>query len=65
MDQLEELIFKGDTEKIEQLLQSGKISPNAIVSNDRTALSLAAACGYTDVMKCFIRNGADGQMLMC
>jgi len=59
MNQLEELIFNRDTEKIEQLLQSGQIKPNDIVSNDRSALSLAAACGYTDVMKCFIRNGAD------
>jgi ankyrin repeat protein len=59
INQLEELIFERDIKEIEQLLQSKQIEPNAIVSNDRSALSLAASCGYTDVMKCFIRNGAD------
>ncbi|SFB72433.1 Ankyrin repeat [Flexibacter flexilis DSM 6793] len=58
MSKLQDLIFSKDLEGIANLVKSGQATAND-ENGERTALSLAAACGYTDVMKCLIELGAD------
>jgi ankyrin repeat protein len=59
MEKIVELIFARNTDEISKLIKSGDYDVNSFVSLDRTALALAAACNYIDVMECLIRNGAD------
>ncbi len=59
METFVDLIFARNTEKIKQLVKDGKLNANEYVSLDRSALSLAAACGYTDVIECLLDLGAD------
>ncbi len=59
MEKFVDLIFARDIEKIEKLVKEGTLDVNEYVSLNRSALSLAAACGFTDVMECLINLGAD------
>ena len=59
MDKIVNFIFARDTQGISDAIKSGEFDVNSFVSIDRSALALAAACNYTDVMECLIENGAN------
>ena len=59
MERFVDLIFARDTKEIEKGVNDETLDVNGYVSLDRSALSLAAACGFTDVMECLIKLGAD------
>lgn len=59
MEEIVNSIFARDTDKIGKALQNGRFQVNDFVSLDRSALALAAACNYTDVMQCLLDHGAD------
>ncbi|WP_196885133.1 ankyrin repeat domain-containing protein [Aureivirga sp. CE67] len=58
-DKVVDLVLYRDIEEIIKLIESKEFDVNSFISLDRSALTLAAACNYTDVMECLIANGAD------
>lgn len=56
------LIFSRDVTKIQALIKKGDFNVNSIATLDRSALALCASGGYTDIMECLIKNGADINM---
>ena len=59
MEEIVDYIFRQDTQKLSEAIESGKFKVNDYVSLDRSALALAAACGYLEVMQCLLDHGAD------
>ena len=59
MEEIVSLIFARDTVGLKGVITNGKFKVNDFISLDRSALALAAACGYLDVMNCLIEQSAD------
>ena len=59
MEEIGALIFARDLDQIKEALSSRKFKVNDFISHNRSALALAAACNYLEVINCILDQGAD------